>query len=160
MEPKVTLYDSNNVKIGETFARRARQLVKQQRAAWTHSDQTNLRFFPGMEHLKDAVGDEATEAVGAQATHDIRFMKLARRRVILTAVYRMMLMTYVLVNSLLVFIWLTVAGRGYFWPIWSIIGPGIGLVIVGFVFKIVKSPHNLYDMKVTEEYNRLMQRME
>ena len=33
---------------------------------------------------------------------------------------------YVLVNALLVAIWMT-TGRGYFWPIWSIAGWGVGL---------------------------------
>ena len=33
---------------------------------------------------------------------------------------------YVLVNTLLVVIW-AVSGAGYFWPIWSIAGWGIGL---------------------------------
>jgi len=37
------------------------------------------------------------------------------------------LLVYVLVNALLVVIWLS-TGRGYFWPIWSIVGWGIGLV--------------------------------
>ena len=33
---------------------------------------------------------------------------------------------YVIVNALLVFIW-AVSGFGYFWPIWAIVGWGIGL---------------------------------
>ncbi len=36
------------------------------------------------------------------------------------------LMVYFLVNLLLIIIW-AVTGRGYFWPIWSIAGWGIGI---------------------------------
>ena len=46
MDNKVLLYDSNDVKIGETFTRRARQLVKQQRGEWTDENQTAVKFFP------------------------------------------------------------------------------------------------------------------
>jgi len=45
MENKVLLYDSNDVKIGETFIRRARQLVKQQRGEWSDESQTAVKFF-------------------------------------------------------------------------------------------------------------------
>jgi len=46
MDNKVLLYDSNDVKIGETFMRRARQLVKQQRGEWTDESQSAVKFFP------------------------------------------------------------------------------------------------------------------
>ena len=51
MENKVSLYNSGNVKIGETFSRRARQLVRQQRAMWIDDTQTSVRFAPGMENM-------------------------------------------------------------------------------------------------------------
>ena len=38
------------------------------------------------------------------------------------------LISYVLVNALLVLVW-ALAGGGYFWPIWVIAGWGIGLVM-------------------------------
>jgi len=57
MENKITLYNSNNVRIGETFARRARQLVKQQRAMWTDDTETAIRFAPGMENMDIAPED-------------------------------------------------------------------------------------------------------
>jgi len=62
MEAKITLYDSNDVKIGETFVRRARQLVKQQKAVWTDNTETALRFAPGMEHTDTALEDEPAPA--------------------------------------------------------------------------------------------------
>jgi len=51
MENKITLYNSNNTRIGETFERRARQLVRQQRAMWVDESQTAIRFAPGMENM-------------------------------------------------------------------------------------------------------------
>ena len=54
MDGKILLYDSNDVKIGETYIRRARQLVKQQRATWTDDSQKAIKFSPGMETLDDA----------------------------------------------------------------------------------------------------------
>jgi len=39
--------------------------------------------------------------------------------------------TYLFVNTMLVVIW-AVADGGYFWPIWPILGWGIGLVLDGW----------------------------
>lgn len=36
--------------------------------------------------------------------------------------------TYLIVNALLVVIW-AVSGQGFFWPIWPILGWGIGLAL-------------------------------
>lgn len=58
MENKVMLYNSDGVKIGETFVRRANQLVKQQRAAWVDDEQKAIKFAPGMENMD--VNDEAS----------------------------------------------------------------------------------------------------
>ena len=46
METKVIMYDADNQKVGETFLRRARQLVSKQRATWTDDTQTAIRFAP------------------------------------------------------------------------------------------------------------------
>ena len=46
MEGKVTLIDANGVQIGETYTRRARQLVKQQRAIWADDTHTAIQFMP------------------------------------------------------------------------------------------------------------------
>ena len=45
MEGKVILFDANSVKIGETFMRRARQLVHQQRAVWVDESQSGIKFI-------------------------------------------------------------------------------------------------------------------
>lgn len=44
MEGKVALININGDKIGETYTRRARQLVKQQRAVWVDDSQKAIRF--------------------------------------------------------------------------------------------------------------------
>ena len=62
MESKVSLYNSNDVKIGETFLRRARQLVRRQRATWVDDSQVAIRFAPGMEYMDDATVEHETEA--------------------------------------------------------------------------------------------------
>jgi len=46
MEGKVILLDANGVEIGETYTRRARQLVKQQRAMWANDTHTAIQFAP------------------------------------------------------------------------------------------------------------------
>lgn len=57
MERKIILYNSNDIKIGETFLRRAQQLVRRQRAAWTDDSQTAIRFYLNMEHM-DSMSDD------------------------------------------------------------------------------------------------------
>jgi hypothetical protein len=39
------------------------------------------------------------------------------------------LVSYFVINAFLVGIWYFVAGRGYFWPGWVLLGWGIGLVL-------------------------------
>ena len=46
MESKVIMYDAAGTQVGETYSRRARQLVKQQRAVWADETHTSIRFTP------------------------------------------------------------------------------------------------------------------
>jgi len=46
MEGKIALFNADGTQIGDTFARRARQLVKQQRATWVDDNHTAIRFNP------------------------------------------------------------------------------------------------------------------
>ena len=46
MEGKVIMLDASGAEIGETYTRRARQLVKQQRAMWADDAHTAIRFMP------------------------------------------------------------------------------------------------------------------
>jgi len=41
-------------------------------------------------------------------------------------------LVYLAVNTLLVVVWATSQGDGHFWPVWSISGWGIGLLIHGW----------------------------
>ena len=56
MESKVLLYNSNNVKVGETSAHMARDIVKRQRAEWIDNNHTAIRFYSGMEYMEN-IGD-------------------------------------------------------------------------------------------------------
>ena len=49
MESKVLLIDASGTEIGETYSRRARQLVKQQRAIWADDTHTAIRFMPDQD---------------------------------------------------------------------------------------------------------------
>jgi len=43
MENKIVLYNSDNVKIGETYLRQARQLIRQQRAVWVDENESKRK---------------------------------------------------------------------------------------------------------------------
>lgn len=51
--------------------------------------------------------------------------------------FRTHLMVYLVVNAALVVIW-AMSGAGYFWPVWPIVGWGIGLVLNGWVVYMQK----------------------
>lgn len=53
---------------------------------------------------------------------------LAVRRLRRRRAFWMLLLTYVAVNLFLVGVW-AFTGRGYFWPIWVMLGWGIGVVL-------------------------------
>jgi hypothetical protein len=58
---------------------------------------------------------------------DPQLWQLAQTR----ASFKMNAIVYSLVNAFLVLIWY-LTGRGYCWPIWPIIGWGLGMAIHGF----------------------------
>ena len=68
MQSKVLLFDASNVKIGETFMRRARQLVKQQRAEWVDDSKSAVRFVPDLEVW--GLADENQEVSPPISAHD------------------------------------------------------------------------------------------
>ena len=85
MDAKVLLYDANDVKIGETFARRARQLVKRQRAEWVDGKQNAVRFVPDAEEWEaaEAAAEEEFPAVVIRDTisrDDGRLIRIAEQR--------------------------------------------------------------------------------
>jgi hypothetical protein len=61
MESKVLMFDAVDRKVGETYMRRARQLVGQQRAEWLDESRSAIRFTPDTE-LEFAEPEAETEA--------------------------------------------------------------------------------------------------
>jgi len=68
----------------------------------------------------------AIEVTREEALRDKAIRRLKKKRDFHTHV-----LVYVLVNAFLVAIWM-VSGHGYFWPIFPIVGWGIGLVMNGW----------------------------
>ena len=94
----------------------------------------------------------------ATSEADARLMKLAKKRVKAKREFVWHLATYVLVNSFLIFIFLTTSGIfGYFWPMWPIMGWGLGLALHGVSLALTLSDNTGSDNKIMEEYNRLKQ---
>jgi len=56
----------------------------------------------------------------------VRAMKRLKRK----AEFRQHLTSYLIVNAFLVLLW-AVTSRGYFWPIWPMLGWGVGLAFHG-----------------------------
>ena len=83
MESKVLLYDANDVKVGETFMRRARQLVKQQRASWIDDSKSAVRFAPDVNEWETVAADKHKDiALSKSEKHDDSWMiAVARRRI-------------------------------------------------------------------------------
>ena len=156
METKVTLYNAAGERIGDTFARRAKQLVKHQRAHWVDESETAVRFHPGMEHLKE-IEEEAPRELpndeNLKRTEE-HLLYLAKERVWFDNLMRMLVGIYVAVNVFVVGIWFF-TGRGYFWPGWVIGGWGTALVVLNIIIKliVVPPPNNQY--RVDAEYRRL-----
>jgi len=155
MESKVILYDANGVKIGATFVRRARQLVKQQRASWVNDGQEAIRFAPGMEHLDDTPMGDVHEGFATEGV-DAALMKIAKRRVYARFAFNLHLAIAVSIVCVLVFIYMLTDRGGYFWPIWPMLGLGISLVIHGVVNKLANSSE--MEDKIAMEYEQLKNR--
>ena len=169
MENKVLLYDSNDIKIGETFARRARQLVKQQRASWTNENQDAVRFAPGMENfdkLEDfenidnshaTSSDDAGEKrpAGSSGTDD-KLMTLAKRRVYARFAFKLHALISLALSVFLVVVYIGTDMGGYFWPIWPVFALGVGVAVHWFVYKIVTGT-GMND-EITVEYEKLKYR--
>jgi hypothetical protein len=90
LDTKITLYNADNKRIGETFSRRARQLVKQQRAQWTDETHTAVRFLPDAaaewemgeaEEAAESIVEESRTAGRIPApTKDASLYALAKKR--------------------------------------------------------------------------------
>ena len=150
MEGKVLLYDSNDNRIGETFVRRAKQLVKQQRASWTDDSQSAIRFAPGMERMDDPAD---TSPLSHGTERDEALLKLAKRRVHARFGFKLHRSIAIALSVFLIMIYMLTDRGGYFWPVWPIMALGLGIVIHWVVYKNV-SVDNMSD-KIAREYEQL-----
>jgi len=103
MESKIILYDANDKKIGETFVRRAKQLVKQQRAEWTDNSQTAIKFAPDVEDWETIVmPGEEKKSISTVDPGDAQLFALAEKRIRERKLF--------IIHSIAVFpVWLTLA---------------------------------------------------
>jgi len=153
MEGKVLLYDSNNVKIGETFFRRAKQLVKKQRAIWVDEHQDAIRFAPGMEHMHDSITDDFHEEVSVDFSGaDDELLKLAKRRVYSRFAFKLHSSIVLVICVFLTLIHLFTNPAGFFWPIFPITGLGFSVAIHWLVNKLVNEG---MASQIAQEYEEL-----
>jgi hypothetical protein len=59
-------------------------------------------------------------------SYDEELRERARKQLKAKAEFRQHLTSFVVVNGFLVALW-AITGRGYFWPVWPILGWGVGL---------------------------------
>ena len=155
MDCKVILYNSSDVKIGETYVRRARQLVKQQRAFWVDDGQRAIKFVPGMENLNEAasVAPPGLPMPAADSYADKELMKIAKRRVRARFAFRVHLTIFVVLSLFFMAIYVLSGGSGHFWPRWPIFGIGFGVFVHWIILKLVTTS-GLND-KIANEYAQL-----
>lgn len=84
-----------------------------------------------------------------QTLTDTQLRELARKRVD----FRNHLIVYFVVNAALWIVWWA-TGRGYIWPIWPLVGWGIG-IIFHYVFEYRPSQF----LSEEEEYRKLKKRL-
>ena len=82
--------------------------------------------------------------------------KKARNRVYLRKSVIWHIGAYILVNALQVVIYFLTTPGGYFWPIWSLLGWGTGLLCHGLVVKLLLRGGK--QTAIEQEYQRLLQR--
>ena len=157
MERKVLLYDSNDIRIGETFTRRARQLVKQQRASWLNENQDAIRFAPGMENLDATSIDDVCKKHPVESL-DTKYelMKLAKQRVYARFAFKLHGALALALSVLFIVIYMLTDMGGYFWPIWPAFGLGVSVVIHWVVYKIANGDE--INNKISVEYEKLKYR--
>ena len=79
MEGKITLLDATGAEIGETYTRRARQLVKQQRAIWANDTHTAVQFMADTDEEWDTIASPAPPAPTSEPTSTL--YALAEQRI-------------------------------------------------------------------------------
>ena len=86
MDIKIALYDADGNKIGETFKRRAKQLVKQQRAVWEDESQTSIRFLPDEDNFFEEVEEEKESTKNALIMYKAKQNVKERKNIIKHAI--------------------------------------------------------------------------
>ena len=94
-----------------------------------------------------------------QRTHD-ELLRLAKRRVILKKALRWHVIIFIAVNALLCVIYFLTTPDGYFWPMWSLFGWGIGLIVHIIVTCSLLSSTKSKEDPVEKEYNSLKKEFE
>jgi len=87
---------------------------------------------------------------------DEELMQLARRKVAMKKTFQIHLAVYILVNLFLVFIFFVTTRNSwdnYFWPIWPLMGWGLGLGIHGAV--VYSNVFSSGNDQVMKEYQKL-----
>jgi len=84
---------------------------------------------------------------------DVELRRLAIRRADMKLAFRSHLMAYVIVNGGLVAIYLMTSFGHYFWPIWPMIGWGIGLG--SHAMSVYMNGEGIRDRLIEEELEKL-----
>ena len=87
--------------------------------------------------------------------HNEKLMKMAKKRIILKKSIIVHLTIYSVINIFLVAIYLSTSG-GYFWPIWSIMGWGVGVILHGAMVLYLLSSISVAPSSTMKEYERLI----
>ena len=96
--------------------------------------------------VRGIIGQE----VGAITTNDVDLRERALARLQKKREFKAHVFAYVLVNTFVVAIW-AVTGSGFFWPIFPILGWGIGLFFHGW--DVYQGP--LTEQQIQEEMHRI-----
>ena len=83
-------------------------------------------------------------------------LKLAKRRVFLKKAVQWHMIVFLIVNVFLCAIYYFTTPDGYFWPLWSILGWGIGLILHIIVTGVVLSSTMSKKDLVEKEYQMLL----
>ena len=90
-----------------------------------------------------------------QKTKD-ELLKLAKRRVFLKKAVQWHMIIFLIINAFLCVIYYLTTPDGYFWPLWSILGWGIGLILHIVVTGVVLSSTRSKQDSVEKEYQMLL----
>jgi len=85
---------------------------------------------------------------------DAELLRLAKKRVWLKRTLLWHFLAYALVNMLLLAIYYLTTPGGYFWPVWSMAGWGLGLIAHAVTVYSLLMAHKSQD-SVSREYDRL-----